>query len=556
MSHYGATAAFLGRLIGLGATDAVVSPGLRSVPLSLTAHAAIGLRLTIHHDERVGGFAALGIARATGRPVVVVCTSGSAGTNLLPAVVEAHQSRIPLIVVTADRPPELHGWESPQTIDQQRMFGSFAETMSMPVGEETSQVDAVDAAITAWRTSLGNPNGPVHINWPFREPLEPTGRIDVPVTGSVEEPRRPAGHVEEEAIAELAGATRGVIAVGSLAQSDREPVLQLAAATGWPIIADPLSGLRTPGAADNVITTGDHVLGHRQWADDHVPDVVLRIGAPPTSKSLRLWMERARPKSVVVVDPAGHRRDPSRTMTRLISTDVGVLAPMVANASPTPDRAWLDAWVAAERIARGAISEVAATAFEEAAATRATAEALGLATTWHVASSTPIRDVDWYVAETAATITSNRGANGIDGTIATALGLAIGSEAPTVVTLGDVALVHDIGGLMAAGHIDRRPTVIVYDNGGGGIFSLLPIADAADSAAFTDVLHTPTQMDLPAISAAAGYAYELVSDAEDLGANLDAAQGGDAGRLLHVPVTVEGARHQLMGVRSEIAARL
>lgn len=559
MSHYESTTAFFAALVELGVSHVVVSPGLRSVPLSLAAHATPGLQLTVVHDERVGGFTALGMAIETGRPVATVCTSGSALANLMPAVVEAHMSRVPLLVLTGDRPAELHGWDSPQTIVQVNLYGSFASTIALPGDGHMDLEDVVAAAVAAYDRSMGTPAGPVHVNWPFREPLEPAG----PVGGS--ETRLPLRPIEEDGDAHaldettsaaLAGSARGLIAVGQLDDRERRAVIRIAANCGWPIVADPLSGLRVPGRSPHVITTADHLLASEAWADEHVPDVILRVGSAPTSKSLRLWMERVRPASVVVVDPAGKRRDPSRTMTHLVTGTAHDVADAVIGTTPSSDASWLSGWSAAEAQASRVIDEISAGGFEEAAATRTTSAALDADTRWHVASSTPIRDVDWFVPEISARLTSNRGANGIDGTISTALGIALGGEAWTVVTLGDVALLHDVGGLFAAGRQDRPPTVVLYDNGGGGIFSLLPIASAADPAAFSDVLHTPTNLEPAKIATAAGFDYAMAGSASELASGLAAARQKPSGTLLHVPLTVAGTREQLIAIRAGIAEAL
>lgn len=552
MSQYAATAAFFGTLVGHGLTNVVVSPGLRSVPLSLTAHATPGLNLTVEHDERVGGFVALGMAAASGRPVAVVCTSGSALANLFPAVVEAHRSRIPLIVVTGDRPPELHGWDSPQTIDQRNIFGSFADVIEMPVGDETEPDHARRAASEAWLVSQQIPAGPIHVNWPFREPLEPTAPLHVEAEAVEPVLEAAPAEVPPEVVELIGTSTRGLIAAGKLSEAEAASVRELSRMTGWPVIADPMSGLRVPGAPAGIVTTADHYLMHAPWADEHVPDVVLRVGSPPTSKALRLWMERTRPKAVVVLDPAGHRRDPSRTMTHLVTADVAAVTRYVPGDGAT-DPAWLDSWRAADDVSRAVIDAVAAEGFEEAAATRVTAAGLPTGTNWHVASSTPIRDVDWYVDATMATITSNRGANGIDGTVSTGLGIAIGSGRPTVVTLGDVALTHDVGGVLAAGRSAAALTLVVYDNGGGGIFSLLPIVDAVDDAAFEEILHTPTALDLPSMASAAGLEYIRAGSSAELA---DALSAAEASRIVHVPLTVAGSAAQLRAVRREIAAAL
>jgi 2-succinyl-5-enolpyruvyl-6-hydroxy-3-cyclohexene-1-carboxylate synthase len=542
MTIYTATAAFVRALVARGCTHAVVSPGLRSAPLALSAH--------------VGGFTALGIAKATGRPVLVVCTSGSAVANLLPAVVEARHARVPLVIATGDRPPELHGWDSPQTIDQVGIFGSFADTIEMPVGDEVDEREVDALAGVAWGRSTDIPAGPVHVNWPFREPLEPTGALRMTPGEPVAEPTSAATNAVDPGVVEaVATASRGVIAAGELTDDEEAATRRLAARTGWPVVADPLSGLRTDASDPAVITTADHLLAVRGWADAHVPDVVLRVGSPPTSKSLRLWMERTRPKRVVVVDPGGRRRDPSRTMTDLVVADVAAFATAVACDRPSSEPGWSASWAMAEQRARMIVSDVAASSFEEAAATRHTAAILDENVAWHVASSTPIRDVDWYVHATRARVSANRGANGIDGTVSTANGIALGSGRPVVVTLGDVAAMHDAGGILATRTMERPPVVVVYANGGGGIFSLLPIAGATDPAAFASMLHTPVDVDFGELAGAAGLRHVRAADA----ATLDGAvRSGLAGERLfiEVAVDVEGTRRQLSVVRSELDAAL
>ncbi len=556
MTQYAAAEAFVRSLVARGLRHAVVSPGLRSIPLALTVEAMPGLDVTIAHDERVGGFTALGIAKATRRPVLVISTSGSAVANLYPSVVEAFHGRVPLIVATGDRPPELRGWDSPQTIDQVGIFGTFAATIEIPAPEDVDAEVATNAADAAWRSAHGLPAGPIHVNWPFREPLEPPGPLDVQPAAD-----RPLEAVEQvrtadpDVVEAVAAAPTGVIAAGELSADDRRSTQELAAATGWPIVADPLSGLRADPVDASVLTTVDHLLAAGPFGDAHVPEVVVRVGSALTSKSLRLWMERIRPKRVVVVDAAGRRRDPSRTMTDLVDVPLSSFTTAVEALRPEPDLAWSSSWLEAERIARDVIASVVDTSFEEGAATRSTAASLGPDVMWHVASSTPIRDVDWYVHGTAGHITANRGANGIDGTVATATGLGIGSGGPVVVTLGDVAAIHDVGGILATRQVERPPIVIVYANGGGGIFSLLPIADATDPQAFDRVLHTPVAVDLAAIASAGGLRHHRTADAAAFQEALAAALAGEPS-LIEARVTVAGSREQLRTVRAEIAASL
>ena len=351
---YEACLRFFGELGALGLTDVVVSPGSRSTVLALSASAA-GLDITVHHDERVGSFHALGAARASRRPVVLVCTSGTAVANYHPAVIEAHHAGIPLIICSSDRPPELRTWGAGQTVDQVKLFGSsvrwYHET---PVVDEISDGHARALALRAWERATAGA-GPVHLNWPFREPLHPTSALHAPA--ATLETRAGSRSHPSDRLAELAERhERGLIVVGpaDLTEAASEEIAAFATAAGWPVIADPASGLRTgPGAAAApLISTAELFLGVPAAVDElGDPEVVVRVGLSPTSKAYRLWLQAHPPSRLVLVDPVADWSDPTGSVTEVISGPVdGLFGPTVVR----EDRRWCDAWLTVEARAGGA----------------------------------------------------------------------------------------------------------------------------------------------------------------------------------------------------------
>jgi 2-succinyl-5-enolpyruvyl-6-hydroxy-3-cyclohexene-1-carboxylate synthase len=549
MSEYDTTTSFVqtfvDELVRGGVTNAVVAPGSRNTPLSLALVRDGRVQVDVVLDERSAGFRALGLAVATGRPVVVGCTSGSAAVNLHPAVVEAFHARVPLLVCTADRPPELQGVGAPQTINQTELFGSAVCAFfdPGPPGEDASQWRPLaHNAITA---ATGSPSGPVHVNLPFREPLLPTGEplLEVPPLTHPSSSRSVA-QVCPTHLSNTSGA-RGVLVAGWGSGVDRATVEAFAQRTGWPVLADAISNLRT---GPHAITMYESLLRAGEWANGHRPDVVVRIGAPLTSKVANAWLDDA--PHTILIDGDGVWRDPSGVASERIHADPrSVLGSLPADAA---DPAWSAAWTNAEQIAR-ATFDAALDEHDggEARIARDFAAAIPANGALAVASSMPVRALEWAMAPRAdLTIFSNRGANGIDGFVSTALGIAAARPgAPTVAVSGDLCFLHDTNGLL---HAPASPpvTFVVVDNGGGGIFSYLPQHELPE---FEQLFLTPQSIDLVAVARAHGATADTV-DAADLG--MLVADGSDRTRVLVVPVDGDAARVHHREAFAAVASRL
>ncbi|MGI8661690.1 MAG: 2-succinyl-5-enolpyruvyl-6-hydroxy-3-cyclohexene-1-carboxylic-acid synthase [Acidimicrobiales bacterium] len=480
-----------------GVTHAVVAPGSRSTPLAVALTNEPRLRVEVFHDERAAGFAALGLALATGRPAVVVCTSGTATTHLHAAVVEADLSCVPLIVCTADRPPELRGVGAPQTIDQTHLYGRSPRWFFDPgVADIAAMASWRALAARAVAVASGAPRGPVHLNLPFREPLLgevgalPPGRVD----GS---PWVELTRAKPESVV-LANTARLVVIAGPAAP----PGL---AEAGWPVIADPGSGIH----GRNVVAHADAILRVAYTADRLVPDVILRVGRQPASRVVNDWLARSGAEEWVVSDTWS---DPAGTATHIRPADTMVEL-------PTADTSYRDEWRLADDAAEDAIAAVLS-GYElptEPATARAVVAALPTGAHLVVASSMPVRDVEWFAPRRAdLRIHANRGANGIDGTIATALGVAIANPVPVAVLLGDVAFLHDSTALIGVKARRVDLTIVVIDNDGGGIFSFLPQAAGLASEQFERLFGTPHGVRPEDIAAAHGIASLTVEDASAL----------------------------------------
>jgi 2-succinyl-5-enolpyruvyl-6-hydroxy-3-cyclohexene-1-carboxylate synthase len=522
---YAPIQALVDELARCGVEHAVTSPGSRNAPLALTLAAEPRIRAHSVIDERAAGFVALGIAKASGRPVAIACTSGTAAANLMPAVVEAHEASVPLIVLTADRPPELRDVGAGQAIDQVKLYGSFAKWFVEVGNHEPSRATAVHfraLGCRAYEAARGGRPGPVHLNFPLREPLAPVAEDGLDATDWEGRPdgepwvrvrgaeARPA---VEGLVTELAHASRGAFVVGAVADQEgvAGSVAQLAEWLGWPVLADATSGLRRGHDAMEcgAIAHYDVLLRSDRFAAAHRPDLVVRIGATPTSKPLRAWLE---PLRQVVVDPYATWDEPTRAAhtvvradpARLCSAIVGTLLRQESERGRDPE--WLRAWCDADALVPPVLQAVEEPF--EPALWAAVADAAPARSTLFVASSMPVRDVEALLPRSATplTILANRGANGIDGTVSSAAGAALAGSR-TIALLGDLALLHDAGGLLAAHRLPAELTVVCANNGGGGIFDFLPVAGAADSAAYEEHIATPADVDLAALAAAAGMPY-------------------------------------------------
>jgi 2-succinyl-5-enolpyruvyl-6-hydroxy-3-cyclohexene-1-carboxylate synthase len=472
--------------INRGVTDAVLCPGSRSTPLALAL--AARLRVHVRLDERSAGFFAIGLSMASGVPTVLCVTSGTAGAELHPAVVEAHQGRVPLIVCTADRPPELHHVGASQTIDQVGLFTTSTRWACDPGVPEESQSGSwrplAARAVAEARDGPVGP-GPVHLNLAFREPL-----IGAP--GPL--PGRPGPDLVKSrrgrAVLDAPLRGKGLIIAGANATSDADKLLLLGDRLGWPILADPRSGCRRPGtiaAADAIVRT-----------KPPFPDVVVLLGAPWLSKVLSEYVSNVAADGgrVVCVDPWWQWTDPSGVVSEFhhVGGDEWIDAAL-EGAVPT-DPAWLSTWQSYESAAQAVFEDELSGELSEPSVARALARhAATVGGTIMVSASMPMRDLEWFGPALPAppAVMANRGANGIDGVVSTALGLAT-SGRRTFALLGDLAFLHDVSGLV---NLPEVPcTLIVLDNGGGGIFSFLPQAGALEPDRFELLFGTPPTSDV------------------------------------------------------------
>jgi 2-succinyl-5-enolpyruvyl-6-hydroxy-3-cyclohexene-1-carboxylate synthase len=563
-------AALFEELARAGVRHVCLCPGSRSTPLAVAIAREPALRCWTHIDERSAAFFALGLAKATREPVALVCTSGTAAANFLPAVVEAHYAGVPLLLLTADRPPELRDRGAGQTIDQVHLYGRhvrwFAEA-ALPSADGEMLRYARALASRAVAVARRRPAGPVHLNLPFRKPLEPvTVPGDVPADLRERDPLAAAGRGEAAftevvepltiappdvvaRIAELVRAhPRGVIACGPVDTGDAlsAAVCELAQRADWPVLAEPTSQLRrgphTERAA--IVATSDLFLRDEAFAAAHAPDVVLRIGATPTSAAQRSWLERHQPPHLLLVDPEHAWNEPSHLASQVLAVDPTRLCRELCDAldqSPAPERgAWREAFREADRRAEAAIDAVLADdeALFEPRAVRELAAALPDDALLYVSNSMPVRDLDMFlpIASRPLRVLCNRGANGIDGMTSSALGAAAAQCGPVVLLTGDLAFAHDLGGLLAARRHELRATIVVLNNDGGGIFSFLPIAEYGDSVDFEANFRTPLGLDFEPAAATFGVKFTRVDSWEHFRSALKEGIGGRETAIIEVPI--------------------
>lgn len=551
--------AFVDELSRGGVRHVCVCPGSRSTPLALTIANHPSLRTWMHIDERSGAFFALGLARALGEPVALLCTSGTAAANFFPAVVEAKSAGVPLVVLTADRPPELRDIGAAQTIDQNRLYGAHAKwfvEVALPEATPGLLRYARTLAARAISTAVTTPPGPVHLNFPFREPLVPMP-IEPPAGLSDEDALAWSGKpngapwvsvahsihsVDDETVDGLAErlrkAERPLIICGPQYNGKLAgPLARLAASVGAPLLVDPLSQVRW-GSHDrsSLIDRYDAALRHEGTAAGIEPDLVLRIGGVPTSKALGQYLQRHDSTHHIVVD-AARWPDPLMLADEMIHSDPSHLCEQLLSAlgkgnEPTQCSQWLNRWKSIDAAACGALrnySESLAESFEGQSLTDVVA-CLPDGATLFVSSSMPVRDLDAFASgdDRQIRILSNRGANGIDGVVSSALGAAaasaVNNSGPLVLVIGDLALYHDMNGLMAARLHALDATIVVLNNDGGGIFSFLP--QASQASHFEKLFGTPHGLSFAPVAELYGAEYHEAVDSDSLRRSVTASIAG------------------------------
>jgi 2-succinyl-5-enolpyruvyl-6-hydroxy-3-cyclohexene-1-carboxylate synthase len=510
--------AFAEELARCGLRHAVLSPGSRSTPLAVALWRQPQIETTVIVDERSAAFFALGAAHASGAPVAILCTSGTAAANYHPAVCEADHSAVPLLVLTADRPPELRGIGAGQAIDQLKLYGESVRWFC-EVGTHEADDDGLlhyrATACRAFAAARGETRpGPVHLNFPLREPLAPmpqngavtatdplalNGRDSRPLTAVTPIDMEPSQFLLDEVANHIAEAEIGVIVAGRQLDPElREPLAHLAHVAGYPILADAASQIRCgPHDRSHVVTAYDLLLRDERFREAASPDLVLRFGEMPTSKPLRSWLAGSGADQIVV-DPLGGWNEPSRRAAALLRADPTELAAGWA-ARLGEDRPPPAMWLQAERAAREAIeAELGATgALTEPGLQLALGAAYADGELVYTASSMPIRDQEAFLPSTDAdaAFLCNRGTNGIDGLISSGIGAAHATGRPTTIVTGDLGLLHDLGSLAALRDVSTPVRIVVIDNNGGGIFHFLPQEHALDSAEFESLLGTPRGID-------------------------------------------------------------
>ncbi len=566
--------AFVDELARCGMQAACTSPGSRCAPLVLTLAREERLRCYSHIDERCGGFFAVGLAKASALPVAVTCTSGTAAAELAPAAIEAFQARVPLLLLTADRPPELRENGAGQAIDQLKIFGDAAKWF-FEVGTHDASPERLrwirTLACRAYHKTLESRPGVVHLNFPLREPLVIDGELPEDLTarpgGRPYVLRRPiaaaastddalvaagpTGAEDDDRMTDLrrlvTQAKRGVLVAG---RHERPTPLGAAAAAfceaaGWPLLADPLSGARRGTSA---IAHYDALLRDDAFTAGVTPDLVVRVGDLPVSKPLRTWLASLGEIPQVALDPEGAWQDPASILTELLALEpTGALAELTALRSaadiPAADTDWLAGWRAADEQAAEAI--LGALGPREGLNEPAIAVELGTLlpaeATLFVASSMPVREIEtfWPARNDPPRVLCNRGANGIDGIVSSAFGAAASADGPVVLLIGDVALAHDIGGLLAARRLELKLTIVLVDNSGGGIFDFLPISHApmaAERDIYTRHIATPTGLDFERAAELYGLAHERVETIPAFRAALERALSPQVGSaIVHTP---------------------
>ncbi len=569
----------LDELARVGVREVALAPGYRSAPLIMAAAADARMRVFTHLDERSAAFFALGVGKRARRPAAVVTTSGTAVANLFPAVVEASQSEAPLLLLTADRPHRLRGADANQTIDQARIFGGhvrdFVE-VAPPEADAAALLHLRAVAARAVASCLGRPAGPVHLNLPFAKPLVPArGSGDVPDAFAAAHPLAVRGRPEAapvtriavrraappaDRVAELAARVRrverGLIVAGPSPEPERDgpAAAALAAATGYPLLPDALSGARF-GAAGRALRVGgyDLFLAHASIREALRPELVLRLGSSPVSANLLAFLKEAEAEQWAV-DGGDRWKDHLHLATHYLRADAAAFSEALCaelaaggGRAAVPERTWSDLWRRAGRAAARAIRDGAGGALFEGAVCAEVARAAPSGSALFVSSSMPVRDLDAFAppSRKPLRVHGNRGASGIDGILSSAAGVAAGGEGPALAIVGDVAFVHDTNGLLSA-RDHAEVLFVLVNNDGGGIFHFLPVRDF--EPAFTRHFATPHGLDFAHAAALYGLPHERVRTEAELASSLERGIAAGGSRIVEVATDRERNRRRRRAV--------
>jgi len=515
-----ATATFCATLVDewirIGVRHAVLSPGSRSTPMAMALSARTEISLHVFHDERSASFAALGIAQHDGVPAILLCTSGTAAVQFHAAVVEADHAHVAMLVCTADRPPELQGVGAPQTINQTNLYGSSTRLfIDAGVADDRHSSKWRAIARDSFSATMDINPGPVQINLPFREPL--IGEVQtLPAADAgaiVKQGRLSPSATERKALNKLLSSNRGVIVAGAGIDQPRF-VFELARTLQWPIIADQRSGCRVPASIEQeavIISTADVILRDVATAKQLEPEVILRIGDPPVSKVVNAWLKDCGAAYCAISTTPSLIDPDARVQLHMVGTPSQICMEVVRGTANKTDQTWVGEWKRSETIARTTLDQELATGVEitEPYVASRVLSVLPMDSNLVLSSSMPIRDVEWFAApREGVKVFANRGVNGIDGVVSTAVGVALASRKPTALLIGDVAMMHDINGLINITDRDIDLRVVIIDNNGGGIFSFLPQASSLDKDRFEQLFGTPHNTDF--VSLLAGHRVECV----------------------------------------------
>ncbi|HEY9831348.1 MAG TPA: 2-succinyl-5-enolpyruvyl-6-hydroxy-3-cyclohexene-1-carboxylic-acid synthase [Stenomitos sp.] len=522
----------------LGLTTTVICPGSRSTPLAVAFAQQNQIESIPVLDERSAAFFALGIAKATGRPVVLVCTSGTAGANFYPAVIEARESRVPLLILTADRPPELRDCHSGQTIDQLKLYGHYPnwQTELSPPSVGIGRLRYLrQTLVHAWERALFPTPGPVHLNIPLRDPLAPLQQLDpdtLPSPFELEELFTDLSHyplpITHSPLplpyAEWQQCDRGIIIAG-VAQPQHpqnycDAIAHLSQTLGWPVLAEGLSPVRNNADINPyLISTYDFILRHPKLAQPLTPKMVIQIGELPTSKELRTWLDQTQPQRWII-DPSYHNLDPLHGKTTHLRTTIEQLVTTLSPLKPgelrgNPTSGYLKQWCELEIQVRSAVDQKMATMTPlfEGKVAWLLSQIIPAETPLFIANSMPVRDVEFFWKPNNRRIQPffNRGANGIDGTLSTALGMAHRNQRSVMLT-GDLALLHDTNGFLLRNKFVGHLTIVLINNNGGGIFEMLPISHF--DPPFEEFFATPQNINFAQLCMTYGVEHQLIESWE------------------------------------------